>query len=251
MGSRWRSSQNDHVDDVKFGRGGVGKARKETEQIQLLVLIVLVVVLSYLVLNRTPVEASLAVNTTAADQIISSLPTRAGDPRLNLDFTAFCSLWVESGRERLGPIMIGLYGNVAPRTVENFRAYCTGWQDWLSGETRFPPRRAYALTRVHEVRPGEYLVAGDVINSTGSTITGKSIYGGLFRDESFAIKHQVGTVTMGPAPRHKVKDQNGSVFMIVLGNPSQFDGKHVAFGSVIEGMDTLKKIEGPSLYMVC
>ncbi|RRT74066.1 hypothetical protein BHM03_00041427, partial [Ensete ventricosum] len=74
-----------------------------------------------------------------------------------------------------GRIVIGLYGEVVPKTVaENFRALCTGI---------------------------------------------------------------VSMVNSGP-------DSNGSQFFITTVKASWLDGEHVAFGRVIQGMDTVFAIEG-------
>ncbi len=39
------------------------------------------------------------------------------------------------------------------------------------------------------------------------------------------------------------KDRNASQFIITLGPQKHLDGKHVAFGHVVEGMETLSEIE--------
>lgn len=83
-------------------------------------------------------------------------------------------------------------------------------------------------------------LGGDIVSNNGSN--GDSIYGGYFPDENFTIKHsQKGVVSMdnfGPN-----SNTNASQFFICTGAAPWLDGKHVAFGTVIEGLDVLDKIE--------
>lgn len=142
---------------------------------------------------------------------------------------------ISIGTKAGGRVVFELFNDVAHNAVENFRGLCTG-------EYGLAKRSGRPLTfkgcRFFRVVPGVLVQSGDFEFNNGQG--GESVFGGTFRDESMLRRHcQAGVLSMANTGPHS----NASQFFITLRRAPQLDGKHVAFGQVVEGMEVLRAIE--------
>ena len=129
--------------------------------------------------------------------------------------------------ENYGAIVMELYPDKAPNTVNNFISLVS------SG--------FYDNNSFHRLVPGFVLQGGDP-KGDGTGGPGYSIKG-EFKNNGFDgndLKHKEKIVSMA---RSSDMNSAGSQFFIMLGTSSYLDGDYAAFGKVIDGFEIITEIE--------
>uniref|UniRef100_A0A8R1XTU6 peptidylprolyl isomerase n=1 Tax=Onchocerca volvulus TaxID=6282 RepID=A0A8R1XTU6_ONCVO len=134
-----------------------------------------------------------------------------------------------------GRIVMELYNDIAPRTCNNFLMLCTGMAG--IGKISGKPLH-YKGSTFHRVIKNFMIQGGDFTKGDGTG--GESIYGGMFDDEEFVMKHDepflVSMANKGP-------NTNGSQFFITTTPAPHLNNIHVVFGKVVSGQEVVTKIE--------
>lgn len=135
-------------------------------------------------------------------------------------------------KTNLGDIKLELFDKDAPKTVANF--------------IKLSKEGFYNGTRFHRVIK-DFMIQGGDPNSKDDNWSndGMGDPGYKFEDEFNSNKLVRGVLAMANAG----PNTNGSQFFIVTAQETPWlDGKHTAFGRVIEGMDIVDKIESLKTY---
>jgi cyclophilin family peptidyl-prolyl cis-trans isomerase len=124
--------------------------------------------------------------------------------------TVFLDVKIGSAKD-VHRIVIGLFGDITPRTAENFRQLCTGENLAAAGQRNRP--LTYQGSPFHRVIPGFMCQGGDITHGNGTG--GRSIYYTAtephFADENFRVRHGgLGTLSMANAG----PNTNGSQFFV-------------------------------------
>lgn len=164
------------------------------------------------VAQRALAEIDVSRSLWEEEQKIRAMEAKADDlPRVKLQTEA-------------GDIVLELYENEAPNTVANFISLVEkGFYDGL---------------KFHRVIP-LFMVQGGCPLGNGTGDPGYFIAAECMKPDY--RRHFRGTLSMAVSARSP--DTGGSQFFITLVATPHLDGKHTAFGRVIEGLDVLSKIE--------
>jgi len=135
----------------------------------------------------------------------------------------------------LGVIVVRLFDDKAPKTVENFVSLAAGTKEWTDPKTGEKVKRPlYNGTIFHRVIPGFMIQGGDPLGrGTGGP-------GFRFADEfSPALRHnKAGILSMANAG----PNTNGSQFFITLAPTPHLDNRHSVFGEVVQGQEVVVAI---------
>ncbi len=142
--------------------------------------------------------------------------SNAAKPDNSAKATNYATIELDGGAK----IYLELYGNAAPKTVENF--------------VKLAKKAFYDTLTFHRVEPGFVIQGGD---PSGDGTGGP---GYMIKFEKNSLKHKTGSLAMARAQSF---DSAGSQFYICLGPQPALDGKYCVFGQVIKGMDVVMKVK--------
>ncbi|MYL48407.1 peptidylprolyl isomerase [Halobacillus litoralis] len=117
-------------------------------------------------------------------------------------------------------MLIELYDEAAPKTVENFEKLAN--DEFYDGLT------------FHRVIP-DFVIQGGCPKGTGTGGPGYTI---KCETEGNPHKHERGSLSMA----HAGKDTGGSQFFVCHSPQPHLDGRHTVFGKVVEGVDTVDRV---------
>ncbi|WOG90776.1 hypothetical protein DCAR_0310021 [Daucus carota subsp. sativus] len=149
----------------------------------------------------------------------------------------------------IGRLILGLYGNLVPITVSNFKAMCTG----TSGSS-------YKGTLVHKIFPGQFFVAGKQgRKDKGEVSPPVKMVRNLetVSSKAFELRHsKAGVLSLCLSENDdeddvKLDPNYHNVEFLITTGPGpcpDLDGKNIVFGTVLEGLDVVTSIASIPTY---
>jgi peptidyl-prolyl cis-trans isomerase A (cyclophilin A) len=142
-------------------------------------------------------------------------------------------------RTSQGPIVLRLFPDHAPKTVQNFVELAEGTREWTNPVTRQTGRaRLYDGTIFHRVIPDFMIQGGDPLG-TGTGGPGYKFADEFHPDLQFDRPYLLAMANAGPGT-------NGSQFFITMGPTPWLTNKHTIFGEVIDGagiVDAISRVQ--------
>ena len=126
-----------------------------------------------------------------------------------------------------GAIKVNLFGNQAPKTVENFIGLADGSKEWTHPRTgaKNTDTPLYRGVIFHRIIPGFMIQGGD---PTGTGMGGPGYnFGDEISDQNFNDPYKLAMANAGPGT-------NGSQFFITVAPTGWLYGKHTVFGEVAD-----------------
>ncbi|MEY2816122.1 MAG: hypothetical protein RJA78_698 [Actinomycetota bacterium] len=126
-----------------------------------------------------------------------------------------------------GEIKVNLFGNHAPKTVENFIGLADGSKDWTHPRTgeKHTGTPLYQGVIFHRIIPGFMIQGGD---PTGTGMGGPGYnFADEISEENFNDPYKLAMANAGPGT-------NGSQFFITVADTQWLYGKHTVFGEVAD-----------------
>lgn len=168
-------------------------------------------------------EADVGAESAAEAEVVKALGGRKADKALG------------------GRIVFEVDPSTAPNTAYNFYCLCTGERGAgeMSGEKLCFRSGDHPIVGcgIHRIVQGMCIQGGDFVCNDGEG--GESVYGDVYKDENFTMNHDapylLSSANAGP-------DTNSSQFFITLAAAPSLDGKHCAFGRVVEGSEVVDRI---------
>jgi peptidyl-prolyl cis-trans isomerase A (cyclophilin A) len=138
-------------------------------------------------------------------------------------------------RTNRGTVLVRLFPDQSPKTVQNFVDLAEGNREWTDPSTRIAAKaRLYDGTIFHRVIPRFMIQGGDPLG-TGTGGPGYSFADEFHPDLVFDRPYLLAMANAGPGT-------NGSQFFITTVPTPHLNRKHTIFGEVIEGSDVVDAI---------
>ena len=138
-------------------------------------------------------------------------------------------------RTNQGTIVVRLFPDQAPKTVQNFVELAEGSREWTNPKTRQRTSdKLYDGTIFHRVIPQFMIQGGDPLG-TGTGGPGYKFADEFHPDLSFNRPGLLAMANAGPGT-------NGSQFFITTVPTPHLNGKHTIFGEVISGNEIVDAI---------
>ncbi len=211
--------------------------------------------------SMTPIFSLLPVNAAqtspyATQGTIINTPIIENSINLNIaepKIQSICYFDIQIENSDPSRIEIGLYDDIVPQTVSNFKSLCNNEEGVGLGY------KGSSIFRIIS----DFSVQGGNIGNTPQSLSLKSKlgqFGRAFKDKSFPIENikilhnykDAGVISMMKDLKNK-SFQDSRFFVTLSADASWADGKYTAFGRVVKGMDIIRGLaiiptEPPSNY---